>query len=75
MKNWHLSFMTATLLILEIASSPAHAAGICFLVIHQPLRMGEKFRFEDYKDTEDNGTEIRSAKFRESVSAKSFWRL
>jgi hypothetical protein len=59
MKNWHLSFMTATLLILEIASSPAHAAGICFPVIHQPLRTGEKFRFEDYKDTEEDAERLR----------------
>jgi hypothetical protein len=38
---------------------PGHTAGICFPLIHQPSRSGEKFRFEDYKDSAEDEAKLR----------------
>jgi hypothetical protein len=46
----HLLTSAAIILLVVTSGTPGYAAGNCLPVIHQPPRIGEKFRFEDYQD-------------------------
>jgi hypothetical protein len=59
MKSKHLFVITTTILLVLTMVSPGYAAGVCFPVIHQPPRLGEKFRFEDYKDNAKDEEKLR----------------